>query len=626
MGVLAVCIMEILSCRDMMGVDPGFVVDASGFEEKDNKMRRILLQMARNVHSVALTLSPYLRVTTLVLLFLSTASFLLGVVLTKREFQKFFNVVIYRGLYRELLHQAFYEDIWCGTIHPTLETSCALGKNFWMHLRQDVSGEVERWMDFILKCLVHVNRVYLTSSREVSETLPPSTYMSSKPSESSQSKLNMQQKLQHIINMSKVSQTHLQTKLVQTTQRVISSTDQLVLDDILRKCHQWGLELMGGVIGALVLYSIPDEIFPSTAPPSSRLLENSSSPSVELSSKVIKIQGTGSKNSNERNFDVIYDQNKGMKRARQRIVKSIDPALESILFQPGGLWAAMPMGGELREYLKRLVVAGNVSMLGDQKNLLKVRSITECDSDAASRDGCVSGEGKSEPVGMLHFETIGEALSSTLRDIIVSNVPSSLPPPISGADKQQAPSGVNKMDTDVSCQNPTPSTPISPQTPFPQLEKILDRTAVASVLLFLYHIRSSQMTRKAWWSAVQFSISTGILGVAVGTGLASRTLGSEYVKSTIKRNPVLKMICFRVWESLPVSGYCRNLSEFSCSVEDTLKCWFLRMKEELKEKKHLQMILAILIFYGVRRLPRLSTGKGGYISTVGGRHTVRYGN
>ncbi len=558
---------------------------------------------------------------------------------TKTELHKFFKLVCNQDLYQEFFHRTLYEDVWNKSIRPELDTCFVVGKKFWGHLKNDVSAEVERCIDFILKCLVVVNRDYLTTTGEVSKTLPPSTSISSKTSESSQSTLIMQ--LQYIVNMTNVTQTHLQDKLVQKIQQVILSTDQLVLDDLLRTCHQWWIDMIGGALGALVLYSIPDGIFPSTSASTSTMLGNLSTSSAESSSNVIESQKMGRKSNGTNNFHVYCDQNKSMKRARQRIIKSIDPALESVLFQPGGLWEALPMGGKLREYLKRMTSAGGVSVPGEQKNQLQIQCITECDSDAiatklshdiASHNVSVSSEGnpgekvekskKNVVARKPHSETIEEALSSTLLDIFASNMPSTSFLPAIKADKQQAPSAVNETDTNASCQNPSPLKPTPPETPFPQFGKLLHRTTVASILLFLYHLRSSPTTRKAWWSVVQFSTSMGILGVAVGTGVASRALESECVESLMTRNPVFSIICSSVWGSLPISTHCSYLFNVSCIVEEKLKCRFLKMMEELKQNKHLRLILAIMIIYGVRRLPRSSAGSGSYSSTVGGRYTL----
>ena len=141
-----------------------------------------------------------------------------------------------------------------------------------------------------------------------------------------------------------------------------------------------------------------------------------------------------------------------------------------------------------------------------------------------------------------------------------------------------------------------------PPSPPPQLqlEKILHRTTIAATLLFLFHLRISPTTCRAWRSAAQFLASVGLAATAVSASVASKVLSPDSARSFATSNPIVGLVCYKVFDGLATSPWCR----IPFDIYDRIPIVSHQVREELKKNKRLQAALALMVLCGIKHLPR----------------------
>jgi hypothetical protein len=331
------------------------------------------------------------------------------------------------------------------------------------------------------------------------------------------------------------------TNLEQRLENAIDCIDSMVVDDVLRMVVKTGNEIVTGVAGGFLLYSLPDKALP---------------------------QGSISSSIGDGGETLIQTQN-----ARRRVINAMDPSFDDVLFRPGGLWSVTP---GFREYLIGLVRSRN-----SETPSIECVDAPTVDSTAneseSHEDEKFIGSNKSLPT-LIHVhkpqaetppapedrasrsgETVFEAVTATVKDALLS----SLGNINSSSDKEQEP--------------PTPP-PI-------QFEKILQSIAVTATICFFLHLQKSPSTRKTWKSALNLGASCALLSTAVGTGVAS-------ILSSTAENSIIGMICLKGLEGM---SYLHNVK---------IRELFHKFREIIKSNRQLQMALAFTVVYGLKRSQR----------------------
>ena len=367
--------------------------------------------------------------------------------------------------------------------------------------------------------------------------------------------------------------------------------DGLVIDDLLQKWVKMGVELSMGVFGGIFLYSLPEEMFANS---------------------VNDAKGT-----------------------RRRLIHAADPSLERIIFRPGGVWGVLPscLRESLASGLMKEIKSGDKLVTGDgshegMESASVGSSNTEEPTDDDSSDTPLSSPAASVDVGNLSQnqtpvqcardshrakgggggilsqhnvvggsrETIADALSATINDLISSNFTSNRKPSVEDGcnDRGHKQGGSHQGEQYRRDQQsePHPSPPM-------QLEKTLQcLTAVAS-FVFLYHLRSSPSTRRAWGSAVKFLASLGLVSTAIGAGVTSTVLSSnEAVFGAMASNPIVGMLYSKMMDRLRVT----QLYKLPMDIGNRAQLMLNRLREEIKKNKRLQAVVAFTVLYGMRRL------------------------
>ena len=132
-----------------------------------------------------------------------------------------------------------------------------------------------------------------------------------------------------------------------------------------------------------------------------------------------------------------------------------------------------------------------------------------------------------------------------------------------------------------------------PTSPPPELRlrRILHRTSIVAAFLFSCHLCRSPSTRLAWGSAANLLASLGLASTAIAAGMASAALSGANNDSMI--NPVLEILYYKVFEG-------SLASRVHCNVDRL----FVRLRDEIKRNKRLQMALAMSVLYWMKSLTR----------------------
>eukprot|EP00970_Alexandrium_tamarense_P007686 scaffold1468_cov206-Alexandrium_tamarense.AAC.5 len=362
-------------------------------------------------------------------------------------------------------------------------------------------------------------------------------------------------------------------------EKTVECIDGLVMDDLLRMVVKVGSEVVLGVGGGIILYSIPEEVFPTVDD------DDDGGEGVVVSTDV----------------------SGRMKNVRRRLIHAVDPTLDQILFRQGGLWDVMP--SSWRDALIGLAAVKATMKTNCNDKVGTVDSPTadstanEYDSNSLDDEETSSGDALVvSPPTHIHFdvkhehnlprdlsastngESIADALKATIHDLVVSHLKRN--------SKQQRSSTTGQTQDDQQLnqlQKPPASSP-----PPSQFERLLQGATIATTLSFFLHLRSSPSTRKAWGSAFHFLSSVGLLSTAVGASVASKLVSSASSNNIVgMKNPIIGMVCSKLLPSTLEN------------VNDKLQRMVTRIKEEMKNNKRLQATLALTVLYGMKRLPRI---------------------
>lgn len=395
-------------------------------------------------------------------------------------------------------------------------------------------------------------------------------------------------------------QLDLKKTLGDKVDKTLNCLDGLVLDDVIRKYTKMGIEFTLGVWGGTVLYSLPEEMFANS----------------------------------------IND----AKATRRRLIHAADPSLEQMLFRPGGVWDVFPP--LLRDYLmRRRVVAGiysgdarltNGGSIDSHEGTETTTSLgsSEEPNDEDSSDTPVASPVSSlvnatamgssiiqnyMPIRVIHAEgqkkkdssqnkhdgeTISDALSATISDLVISNFTGTK---ISLVEDQSS-SNNNEVQSEQreGLQHKGEEQQVtSPPSTF-QLDRVLHRTSIVASVAFLYHLRSSSSTRRAWGSVVKVLTSLGLVSTAIGTGVASALLSSTNTKNMASsgdsttcvttNHPILTMFYSKVMDQLSVP------QTLSLPMDIFKRIQWIR--EQVCKNKRLQSAVALMVVYGMRRFTK----------------------
>jgi len=396
----------------------------------------------------------------------------------------------------------------------------------------------------------------------------------------------------------KMKEKHLQLKNAfwNQAEKTMDCADGLVMDDVLRKWAKMGAEFSMGVCGGVVLYSLPEEIF--------------------------------------------VDSSSGAKTARRRLIRAADPSLEQIVFRPGGMWDVLPP--YLMEYLTRSRLLKEIKSEVELDGSVGSRNETEITSVGSSMEHPVDEDDTNDndedssdtplasPVPLVNLrvsrqdyvpihhalvipaeggesipgqnndeecsrETVADALSATINDLVVSNFMGTRRRPSIEHDKKTG----SQQKKELQQGPPTESSP--PPSPQLQVAKFLHRTTIAASFLFLCHLRSSSSTRRTWGSAVKFLTSLGLASTAVGAGVASAVLSSNAAEfGAMASHPIVGMLYSNILDKLRVSQMCELPKDSS----NRMQWIFNRLREEIRKNKRLQAAWAFMVLNAMRSFPK----------------------
>ena len=342
----------------------------------------------------------------------------------------------------------------------------------------------------------------------------------------------------------KVQETQIRLKAAVGTHAnaLADGMDGLVVDDAIHKFVRCMADASLCVGGTAVLYSLPDELFSNTT--------------------------------------------HSAKSTRRRLMRAIDPSLEQVLFRPGGARDAISFLSGMK-YSVTNSDAPSVAAKGEDSVDTDVTAAETLDPEDDKEDAespisssrvVIQHEGQCAPEACR--ETIGEALSGAIHDIVSSN--------IRGGKSQSAEGEETIADNSSRHSAQMTDDDFKSST---QLEKVLHRTSIAVSVLFLCHLRSSPRTRRSWGSMCSLLASFGLASTAVGAGAISAVLGSK--GHSLMGNPVLALAATKLNGMIECSG-----SRMQASLRRALdKLW-----EEIRRNKSLQMTVAFSVFFGMRRL------------------------
>ena len=200
-------------------------------------------------------------------------------------------------------------------------------------------------------------------------------------------------------------------------------------------------------------------------------------------------------------------------------------------------------------------------------------------------------------------ETISDALSATISDLVISNFTGTK---ISLVEDQSS-SNNNEVQSEQreGLQHKGEEQQVtSPPSTF-QLNRVLHRTSIVASVAFLYHLRSSSSTRRAWGSVVKVLASLGLVSTAIGTGLASALLSSTNTKNASSggnttcvttNHPILTMFYSKVMDQLSVP------QTLSLPIDIFKRIQWIR--EQVCKNKRLQSAVALMVVYGMRRFTK----------------------
>jgi len=392
--------------------------------------------------------------------------------------------------------------------------------------------------------------------------------------------ISTHQTIQYYYEKLYTKQNELKLLLVKQIDTTVQYMDNLILDDVLHKITKCGIEISFGLWSGLLLYSLPDELFTNTS-----LMNNNAV------------------------------------NTRRRLVNATDPTLDRTLFTQGGIWDIVP--SQLKDVLinnsstsrsgggvQRLQLT-NSSDSRDEKEEEGTDTTYSVESNEGSSQLAASPAASSSPVPIqiIHAksnnkgeeentsptnnqgsnESIADVLSATINDLIVSNITGG------GSTRHET----NVQDSPQGTQEEEPQEEEDP--PKFQLDKMLHHTSIAATFLFMFHLRSSSSTRRAWGSAVKILTSLGLISTAVGAGAASSMLNSSNhsTKAGIT-NPLAAMLYSKMMDQLRIP---KTLPPIVNTIGSRVQ-W---LQEQVRKNDKLKTVVALIVFYGMRRYTR----KGG---------------
>ena len=150
-------------------------------------------------------------------------------------------------------------------------------------------------------------------------------------------------------------------------------------------------------------------------------------------------------------------------------------------------------------------------------------------------------------------EIIADAFRDTIRELILFNftrgrTKSSIMEHDTKSERQSTATKELQQQQHPPSSPPNPNPPLTPTLEF--IEKMLHRTFVATTFLFLIHLRGSPLARKLWTSAIHFLASAGLLSAALGTGVVSSALHSNYNALGGGPHPIASVVCTKALEGL----------------------------------------------------------------------------
>jgi hypothetical protein len=323
--------------------------------------------------------------------------------------------------------------------------------------------------------------------------------------------------------------------ILERSEKALECVDGVVLDDVLSKMIKMGAEFSMGAVGGILLYSVPDEIF---------------------------------------SFSSVDTRN-----ARRQLIHNVDPALEQILFRPGGAWDVLPHN--VADFLMKwgLVRRKNRNAPGDSLELTTTTfdsddsldsttiSNLENEAEVSTAEDVVENVRRQSKDTILRGERVHDLIESTAERAILDEFDN------------------RKLQNQQYTKIEEKSTP-----PELELQKILHRTSIAATILFTFHLCRSPSTRRSWGSAVNLVSSLGLATTAISAGVLSAWMNTRNIKAI---DPVLEMCYLKLLEKSGVSRVKRNF-----------ELMFKNIRGEIKKNKHLQMALAFFVLYFMRRMPR----------------------
>ena len=201
-------------------------------------------------------------------------------------------------------------------------------------------------------------------------------------------------------------------------------------------------------------------------------------------------------------------------------------------------------------------------------------------------------------------ESVGEALYATICDVVASNLANAF------QSKE-----VEERNRKRQQQQSTTTPPSPPPSPQEQIEKILHRTTIAATTIFLSHFLTSPTTRRSWMSAIKFLTSAGLFSTAISAGIASHLLRSSSDTTAAAASTLLfgdsammNMLCSKIYDwTQQVSSSSQLYFSLSLSsinlvtISSKMRVIFHRLREEIKKNKRLQATLALMVLYGVKK-------------------------
>ena len=326
-----------------------------------------------------------------------------------------------------------------------------------------------------------------------------------------------------------------EVSIAERAEKALECIDGAVLDDVLSKMIKMGAELSMGAVGGILLYSVPNEIF---------------------------------------SFSSVDARN-----ARRQLIHNVDPALEQILFLPGGAWDVLPHN--VADFLIKWGLMRHKYRNAPGSSL--ELTTTTFDSDDSLDSATISSQENEAEVNtaedvaanVLRRSKDEGSKGERVHDLIETNAERAI------VDEFNS----RKSLTEESTVMKEKSTP-----PDLELQKILHRTSIVATIIFTCHLCRSPSTRRSWGSALNLVSSLGLATTAIGSGVISAWMNTN---NSTAIDPILEMCYLKLLEGSGVSRVMRNVEQM-----------FKQLHEEVKKNKRLQMALAFFVLYFMRRMPR----------------------